>query len=170
MDSPSSARKEWSASSGDAPRPASPAAATPPGVSRSPSPAPRRPLHLRVGAHGEAAACERLEANGYQILARNYRCPSGEIDIVAADGPVLVFVEVKTRSSAAFGSPRDAVTAAKRRKLARSASHYMLAHREQECAYRADIIEVALLRGAVAAVRHLQGAFSIEAELEKLSG
>src|SRR5439155_211546 len=68
------------------------------------------------------------------------------------------------------GSPRDAVTPAKRRKLARSASHYMLAHREQECAYRADIIEVALLRGSVAAVRHLQGAFSIEAELEKLSG
>jgi putative endonuclease len=129
----------------------------------------RRPLHLRLGDRGEAAAAAELEAAGLQILARNYRCPFGEIDLIANDGGVLVFVEVKTRSSAAFGAPRDAVTAAKRRKLARSASHYMLAHCEQECAYRADIVEVALLRGRVAAVRHLKGAFSIEAELEKLS-
>lgn len=154
----------------EAPNPPASRSATRPGVVPPVAPGTRRPLHLRVGARGEDAACERLEASGYRILARNYRCPYGEIDIVATDGPVLVFAEVKTRSSAAFGSPRDAVTAAKRRKLARSASHYMLAHREQECAYRADIIEVALLRGAVAAVRHLPGAFSIEAELEKLSG
>jgi putative endonuclease len=149
-----------------------PASAPKAGVKPSLSPAAKtsRPRHLLVGARGEAAACERLEAAGYQILARNYRCPYGEIDIVAADGAMLVFVEVKTRSSAAYGSPRDAVTAAKRRKLARSASHYMLTHREQECAYRADLIEVALLRGAVAAVRHLPGAFSIEAELDRLSG
>jgi putative endonuclease len=149
-----------------------PASALKAAAKASPPPSAKaaRPLHLLVGARGEAAACERLEAAGYQILARNYRCPYGEIDIVAADGAMLVFVEVKTRSSAAYGSPRDAVTAAKRRKLARSASHYMLTHREQECAYRADIIEVALLRGAVAAVRHLPGAFSIEAELDRLSG
>jgi putative endonuclease len=148
-------------------------AADPRSVSPGQSPAvapPHRPIHLRVGARGEDAACAHLEALGYHLLARNYRCPHGEIDIVATSHDVLVFVEVKTRSSSTYGSPRDAVTAAKRRKLARSASHYMLTHLEQECAYRADIIEVALLRGAVAAVRHLQGAFSIEAELEKLSG
>ncbi len=131
---------------------------------------PPRASHLRIGERGEAAAVELLEANGCRILACNYRCPHGELDIIALDQGVLVFVEVKTRSSSAFGPPRDAVTPAKRRKLARSASHYMLAHLEQECAYRADIIEVALRRGAVAAVRHLKGAFSIEAELEKLSG
>jgi putative endonuclease len=141
-----------------------------PPASPLPGTPPRRPLHLRIGARGEETACAHLEGLGYQILARNYRCRYGEIDIVAADGEVLVFVEVKTRSPSAYGPARDAVTAAKRRKLARSASHYMLAHREQECAYRADIVEVALLRGAVAAVRHLKGAFSIEAELEKLSG
>jgi putative endonuclease len=124
---------------------------------------------MRVGAHGEAAASEHLEAIGYRILARNYRCRFGEIDIIAADGEVLVFVEVKTRSPSRYGLPRDAVTAAKRRKFARTASHYMMQHLEGECAYRADIVEVAVLRGAVAAVRHLKGAFSIEAELEKLS-
>jgi putative endonuclease len=139
-------------------------------ASAPPSPALRRPLHLRLGARGEEAACAQLEASGYRILVRNYRCPHGEIDIIAQDGDVLVFVEVKSRTASRYGSPRDAVTPAKRRKLARTASHYLLAHMEAECAYRADIIEVGLLRGAVAAVRHLQGAFSIEAELEKLSG
>ena len=150
--------------------PASPIAAPTPAAEAQPPRAPGRPLHLRIGERGEAAACARLEAGGCQILARNYRCPHGEIDLVALDQGVLIFVEVKTRSSSAWGPPRDAVTSAKRRKIARSASHYMLAHLEQECAYRADIVEVALRRGTVAAVRHLKGAFSIEAELEKLSG
>jgi len=57
---------------------------------------PRRPLHLRLGAHGEDAACAQLAASGYRILTRNYRCRQGEIDIVALDGEVLVFVEGKT--------------------------------------------------------------------------
>jgi putative endonuclease len=153
------------------PRPAAPGhtLATPPVGASQASVTARRPLHLRIGERGEAAAVALLEGNGCRILARNYRCPHGELDIIALDHGVLAFVEVKTRSSAAFGPPREAVTAAKRRKLARSASHYMLSHMEQECAYRADIIEVAMRRGAVAAVRHLKGAFSIEAELEKLS-
>jgi putative endonuclease len=129
----------------------------------------RRPSHLRTGRRGEEAAAEHLEAIGCRILARNYRCRQGEIDLIADDHGVLVFVEVKTRSPSSYGAPRDAVTPAKRRKVARAASHYLLAHREQECAYRADIVEVGLLRGSVAAVRHLKGAFSIEAELEKLS-
>src|SRR5437870_2723550 len=71
--------------------------------------APRPPARMRIGAHGEAAVCEHLEAIGYRILARNYRCHYGEIDIVAADGDVLVFIEVKTRSPSKYGLPRDAV-------------------------------------------------------------
>jgi putative endonuclease len=149
-----------------APEPADRSTTTP----LPPPAAPRRPMHLRRGSLGEEAAREHLEAQGYRILTRNYRCRDGEIDLVADDYGVLVFVEVKTRSSSAYGPPRDAVTPAKRRKLARAASHYMLAHTEQERGYRADIVEVGLLRGTVAAVRHLRGAFSIEAELEKLSG
>jgi putative endonuclease len=128
---------------------------------------PRLPTQ-QIGALGEKMAAAELEAAGFTILARNYRCASGELDLIARDGEVIVFVEVKTRSSAAFGLPRDAVTPAKRRKMARAASHYLLSHVENECPYRADIVEVALVRGRVAAVRHLRGAFSIEAELENL--
>jgi putative endonuclease len=128
---------------------------------------PRAPKQ-RIGAAGEAAAAAELEAAGCEILDRNYRCPYGEVDLVARDGDVIVFVEVKTRSSLAFGLPRDAVTPAKRRKMARTASHYLLTRVQQDCPYRADIIEVAVLNGRIAAVRHLRGAFSIEAELEKL--
>ncbi len=148
--------------------PTDPARPNKPDAQPSPA-AARRSAHLRIGARGEDAAAEHLEAIGYRILARNYRCRHGEIDLVADDADVLVFVEVKTRHASAYGAPRDAVTSAKRRKLARTASHYMLAHRDEECAYRADIIEVGLLRGAVAAVRQIKGAFSIEAELEKLA-
>lgn len=122
----------------------------------------------RIGATGEAAAASELEAAGYVILGRNYRCAYGEIDLIARDGDVIVFVEVKTRSSLAFGLPRDAVTAAKRRKLARTASHYLMTHVQEECPYRADIVEVAIVKGRIAAVRHLRGAFSIEAVLDDL--
>src|SRR5437870_61274 len=78
----------------------------------NPTGVPRRPLHLLRGTGGEEAACAHLEALGYRILTRNYRCRQGEIDIIALDGEVLVFVEVKTRSPSAYGSPRDAVTPA----------------------------------------------------------
>src|SRR5262245_54109214 len=95
---------------------------------RAPSPSPsapaRRPLHLLRGAGGEETAREHLEALGYRILARNYRCRYGEIDLIADDHGVIVFVEVKTRSPSSYGTPRDAVTPAKRRKMARTASHY----------------------------------------------
>lgn len=128
---------------------------------------PRTPKQ-RIGAAGEAAAASELEAAGCVILDRNYRCPYGEVDLIARDGEVIVFVEVKTRSSLAFGLPRDAVTAAKRRKIARTASHYLMTHVPEECPYRADIVEVAVVNGRIAAVRHLRGAFSIEAVLEDL--
>lgn len=77
------------------------------------------------GRRGEAAAARHLEEIGYRILARNYRTPAGEIDIVARDGDVLVFVEVKARRSARFGPPKAAVDRRKQRKLARCAQHYL---------------------------------------------
>jgi hypothetical protein len=81
---------------GDTPS-AAPAEVAPPGGSRpAPSRAPQRPARLRIGARGEAAAGALLEAGGCFILARNYRCPFGEIDLIALDQGVLLFVEVKT--------------------------------------------------------------------------
>lgn len=96
----------------------------------------------RRGNEGEAAAAEWLRARGYQIVERQFRCRFGEIDLVAwSPERVLCFVEVKTRRSAAFVAPREAVTAAKRRRLRAAASWY-LAQRELDCPCRFDVAEV----------------------------
>ncbi len=84
-----------------------------------------------AGRPGEAAAAVFLRNLGYRILERNYRCPAGEIDLVAEHGDTLVFVEVKSRSSVRFGTPAAAVTRSKQRHIARAASDYLLKHREQ---------------------------------------
>lgn len=80
----------------------------------------------RRGNQGEAAVAAALERRGYKILERQYRCRWGEIDLIVrtAEG-ILCFVEVKTRSAGALAAPREAVTAAKRRKLRSTASWYL---------------------------------------------
>ena len=80
-----------------------------------------------LGARGEDAAARRYLSAGYTVLARNWRCTEGEIDLVARDptGDVLVFCEVKTRSGGAFGSPFEAVTPQKQRRLRRLAGRWM---------------------------------------------
>jgi putative endonuclease len=78
-----------------------------------------------LGHGGEEMAAAYLQAAGYRILARNYRTRLGEIDIVARDGDILVFVEVKVRRSPSFGSAKAAVTAAKRRRLSKLALQYL---------------------------------------------
>ncbi len=94
------------------------------------------------GDRGEAAVADCLERRSCAIVARQYRCRWGEIDLIArtADG-VLCFVEVKTRSSRAIAPPREAVTAAKRRKLRDAASWY-LAQTGEDCPCRFDVAEV----------------------------
>ena len=69
----------------------------------------------RLGKIGEQAAAKFLKRHGYKILAQNYRCKLGEIDIIAKDGLVLVFIEVKTRSGTRYGSPAAAVNIRKQR-------------------------------------------------------
>src|SRR5690349_17819278 len=82
-----------------------------------------------LGRYGEDLACQELERRGYAIIARRYRRRTGAIDIVARDGPPLVFVEVKARDSHAFGAAADAVTALKRRRMKAAAIDYMMRHR-----------------------------------------
>ena len=79
----------------------------------------------QLGKLGEDLAVEELERRGYAILARRYRTRCGEIDIVAQDGNTLVFVEVKARASAEFGTAAEAVTRHKQLKLVRMATDYL---------------------------------------------
>lgn len=126
-------------------------------------PRPRPTPAQQVGLHGEDVAAEHLARTGHRVLDRRWRCPLGEIDIVAVhgDGPraVVVVCEVKTRRTLALGDPLEAVTAAKVRRLRRLAAawcvaHPQVAHRE----VRLDAIGV-LLRtpGAAPEVRHVRG-------------
>ena len=78
-----------------------------------------------LGARGEDQAAAWYVANGYQVLARNWRCREGEIDLICAQGRRVVICEVKTRASAAFGHPAEAVTPAKARRLRTLASRWL---------------------------------------------
>ncbi|MFH1021958.1 MAG: YraN family protein [Planctomycetota bacterium] len=94
------------------------------------------------GASGEDEAAKRLHKKGYKILERNVRFSHGEIDIVALDGPVLCFVEVKSRRSARFGPAALAVTPAKQRKIKKLAEAYILKHRLRNINCRFDVVTV----------------------------
>lgn len=108
---------------------------------------------------GEEAAAAFLRAHGYAILYARYRCPAGEADLVCRDGQTLVFVEVKTRASAAAGEPEEAVTPGKLHRLRQVARHFLAEHRLGGVPCRFDVISVrlGLLRGDGPAIRHLVG-------------
>jgi len=112
-----------------------------------------------VGTLGEQAAANALEQQGYEILHRNYRCRGGELDIVCAKNGVLVFCEVKTRTSSQFGLPEEAVTIPKRRRLRKLALEYLQREGRRARALRFDVISVAMFEGRVGELRHLVNAF-----------
>jgi putative endonuclease len=117
-----------------------------------------------VGKFGEQVAVEHLIARGLVVLERNWRCRDGELDIVALDGAALVFVEVKTRSSRAFGGPADAVDHRKAARVRRLAVRWMAARRESGDAtfwqsIRFDVVTVVRQRSEMPQVLHLVGAF-----------
>lgn len=85
------------------------------------------PLHLRTGRNGEAAAKQYLQRQGYRIICQNWRYKHLEVDLIAEEGDILVFVEVKTRTSHAYGMPYEAVDYAKQARLVRAANHYIAA-------------------------------------------
>lgn len=109
----------------------------------------------KTAIEGENAACEYLEKQGYEIIGRNYSCPVGEIDVIAKDKGVVVFVEVKSRNGTDFGVPEESVDIRKRKKIILTARYWAGAH-GRECAkgFRFDVISV--LRGKV---RHIVNAF-----------
>jgi putative endonuclease len=97
---------------------------------------------IALGKTGEDLACRELERRGYAILARRYRRRSGELDIIARDGPTIVFVEVKARESCAFGEPADAVTPLKRRRIVRLALNYLMRHHLAAAPCRFDVVAI----------------------------
>jgi putative endonuclease len=116
--------------------------------------------HHRVslGKTGEDLACEELERLGYAIVARRYRRRGGELDIIARDGPTIVFVEVKTREGRAFGEASEAVTANKQRQIARIALDYAMRHRLTNCPCRFDVVSIHFDEGRPA-IEVFQSAF-----------
>lgn len=120
---------------------------------------------LSTGRHAEQLVAERLEAAGWRIVARNARSRQGELDIVALDGPTLVFVEVKAgRAGAAFGPERPVLSVGPRKQLQvrRLAAAFMAARRDlpRYDGIRFDAVGVTFDRaGRVTDVEHIEGAF-----------
>ena len=108
-----------------------------------------------LGRYGEDRACEHLSKLGYQILERNARTREGELDIVAADGNTLVFVEVKTRSSMHSGHPLQAITPLKMARIRRLAAGWCATRRVPNSQVRFDAISVLVWGGRVA-IEHLR--------------
>ena len=107
---------------------------------------------VRLGRRGEELASGYLREAGCGILAANYRCPWGEIDLVARDGDELAFVEVRTRRTATFGSPRESITRRKADHLVAAAQHYLQNHApendSEDISWRIDLVSIRLLDGS----------------------
>ncbi|MFD1827399.1 MULTISPECIES: YraN family protein [Mumia] len=110
-----------------------------------------------VGVHGENVAVEFLQAQGMEVLARNWRCRWGEIDIVARDADTVVFCEVKTRRSTAYGTPLEAVTPQKAARLRRLAGLYLAEHDVSAVLVRIDVVGVLVPTRGAAEVTYVAG-------------
>ncbi len=115
-----------------------------------------------TGQQGEAIARAYLQRKGYGIIAVNWRCWAGEIDVIATDGPVLVFVEVRARRSSVRGSAEESITVAKQRRLAALAYAYLQNLEERNMPWlgpwRIDVLALQLSATGTAHVQHLQHA------------
>jgi putative endonuclease len=110
-----------------------------------------------LGQHGEQLAAEYLQQAGFRIVARNWRCREGEIDIVMVDRRTLVACEVKTRSSTEYGTPLEAITWQKRRRLRHLAVAWVLAHGVLFDEVRVDVVEVLKDRRGGFTIEHVRG-------------
>jgi putative endonuclease len=112
-----------------------------------------------LGRRGEVLAVAHLEAKGLEVVDRNWRCRQGEIDIVARDGAYFVFVEVKTRSSNAFGSPLQSITPEKLARLRRLAAAWCASHPGAHNWVRIDAVGVLMPRDGAVTIEHLPRIF-----------
>ena len=113
----------------------------------------------KLGRWGEKMAAQHLESQGYVILDRNWRCNRGEIDLVAQEGSVLVFVEVKTRRGRDFGTPEEAITRSKANRLLELGQRYLLERDLEDVEWRVDMVAVELdLQGKLLRCEHVPNA------------
>ena len=110
-----------------------------------------------LGREGEQVAVEYLERAGLRVLDRNWRCADGEIDIVAAERQVMVVCEVKTRSSARFGTPLEAITRHKQARLRRLATRWLVAHGVLFDEVRIDVIGLIRDKTGEYEIEHVRG-------------
>lgn len=112
-----------------------------------------------TGQEGEELAARYLEEQGYKILERNYRCALGEIDIIACDNEDLVFIEVKTRTSRAFGYPQESITRSKQFRLKKIALKYLAEKRPLYRNYRFDVVSILMRNGKIDSIDVIRNAF-----------
>jgi putative endonuclease len=114
---------------------------------------------LSLGKTGEEAAVRYLKKRGYKIVGRGFRLLRGEIDILAYDRTTLVFAEVKTRTSLAFGFPEESVTPAKQAQIRKIAQGYLAKHRLENVPCRFDVLSVMIGNDRQVMIRHFENAF-----------
>lgn len=114
-----------------------------------------------LGQNGETIAADFLCRNGYNILAKNYRCRLGEIDIIATQEKVLVFVEVKTRTSETYGSPANAITLKKQRQIGRTAQYYLAEHNLFDPPARFDVVTIVMAPDQPTVIELIPNAFDL---------
>lgn len=110
-----------------------------------------------LGAYGERLAARHLTDRGLIVMDRNWRCATGEIDLVLRDGPALVICEVKTRTSEICGSPHEAITADKLARLRRLAAAWLHEHDVHPAEVRIDLVAVLRPRRGPSVIEHVQG-------------
>ncbi|MGK8523419.1 YraN family protein [Nocardia asteroides] len=112
-----------------------------------------------LGAHGEELAARFLCAAGMEIVARNWRCRYGELDLVVRDGDVTAFVEVKTRSGLGYGTPAESVTYVKQQRIRRLALLWLAEQDGPWRRIRFDVVSVLVARGSAPVITHLAAVF-----------
>ena len=113
-----------------------------------------------IGKKGETVAVHYLKKQGYRIIEQNYRSKAGEIDIIAREKQSLVFVEVKTRSSRSFGSPKWAITPKKQKAISMAALYYLKMTHQNDVNARFDVVSI-LLQGEDTQIELVRNAFDL---------
>ena len=115
---------------------------------------------LELGERGEALAFNKIKSMGYKKIVKNYRCPLGEVDLVAKDGDTLVFIEIKTRRGRPLGYAKEAVNARKQKQISKVALAYMKANNCCDVSARFDVVAVSLGSGPPQ-IEVIQNAFDL---------